>query len=147
MSTITVSTPAMPVLWSLKARVAAPTDAPASGAGPTGAGLLPAFDARHMSWAQLQTSMPDIIAAAHLDIDEQIALGVGFARNPLTKVDPGAPDSSSEPQDLLAGLNSFIAGDLSRGDHQGAAALTRLLSDISRLQIYHHKYNEKRDDQ
>ena len=78
--------------------------------------------------------MSDIVAAAHLTIDEQIQLGVGFMRNDLTKVDPHSPDTSSQPQDILEGLNGFIAGDLSRGDIQGATSLTKLLTDLGNVQ-------------
>lgn len=95
------------------------------------------FDFRHMSSEKLDRSMSAIVAAGHLSPDQQIMLGVGFVYNRLTAVGSYSPDKAGESQDILAGLSSFIDGDLSRGDQQGAAGLSQLLSVLTNLQAGH----------
>ncbi len=92
------------------------------------------FDFRHMSSDRLQTALPQIINEAHLTIEEQLELGGGFIRNALTKVDPNGPDVSAQDQNILAGLQIYRTGDLSRGDTAGAASFEKIFSELSALQ-------------
>ena len=92
------------------------------------------FDFRHMSSDELLSAMPQIVSAAHLTPEEQIDLHGGFVRDALNKVNPDSPDTSSQDQDILAGLLVYRDGDLSRGDTEGATSFSKLWSELSAMQ-------------